>query len=536
MNESAVTRGIRAVDNAVTQVEQIPRWWWPLRANARHLLLSGLPIALLIAIYGFLAQPVFESRALLEVRSAVSTGNAPLESIAQSLPILMNTQKEIIGSALVAGDFQDNLLVEVVPDSYLLTVRYRASDPLQAQTGASVVAQAYVNFSANAQLDDVKRAARLLISAIENVNQEAAFVDSDLASSGSDVGFNVLGRPPIDDLLPELYPGEREGGLLQDTVSGMNPVLESVLLEQLVETYDQTLNQLVSARIIDPAPLPDTPVDSMPSWWILLGYFGTVAVPAFVLAMRFRWRDTLDFAQDVQDTLALDCMTKLPALDLTSYEDFSSNQAYVSALALLRTRLKIRHHDPDPLAQFARANIILLSSSVKGEGKSSVAYNLALSMGASERVLLIDADMRSLRDFAGVKAGAPGLSHLLAGAAQLRDCVHRNQALGIDIIPAGVLPPNPEHLLSSLRFKRVLDVLERRFDSIIIDAPALSEVSDTLILASRCRVILLVVAAGETKADTVKASAQQLLGADMPELAVVLNRARSLSMSAAPWR
>lgn len=92
--------------------------------------------------------------------------------------------------------------------------------------------------------------------------------------------------------------------------------------------------------------------------------------------------------------------------------------------------------------------MLLTCSTAAGEGKSTLAASLALTLGRSERVLLINADLRTSQEFMGLPARAPGLSHLIAGAAQLRDCVHARSELGIDVIPAGVLPPNPQELLA----------------------------------------------------------------------------------------
>src|SRR5690606_16713670 len=136
----------------------------------------------------------------------------------------------------------------------------------------------------------------------------------------------------------------------------------------------------------------------------------------------------------------------------------------------------------------------------EGEGKTSIAMNLAFAMARTEKVLLINADMRRAQSYVGLSAGAAGLSHLIAGAAQMRDCVHHVASKGLYVIPAGVLPPNPKELLSSARFRRIIEMLERRFDTVIIDAPALSEVSDTLVVARQCSDILYVVQAGVTQA------------------------------------
>ena len=106
----------------------------------------------------------------------------------------------------------------------------------------------------------------------------------------------------------------------------------------------------------------------------------------------------------------------------------------------------------------------------------------------------------------------------------MRDCVHSIDGKNVHVIPSGVLPPNPHELLSSKRFQRVVEMLERRFDTIIIDAPALGEVSDTLVVARHCSDVLFVVHAGHTTAESAAIELARLQGEGIPPVRVVLNR------------
>jgi len=317
----------------------------------------------------------------------------------------------------------------------------------------------------------------------------------------------------------------------------LGPVLESALVSQVVSSYDATLGQMISARILDPATMPAAPLETTLGWWVLIGYLGTVAVPALVLAARFQWRDSLDYPADVVRMLERPCVASMPLSPAIEIQEFLADRPFAQALAALRTRLHLLQPEQDPLEQFPKGRLILVTSSLHGEGKSTLAATLALATGRSERVLLINADMRSSREFLGIAARAPGLSHLIAGAAQLRDCVHRIQDQGIDVIPAGVLPPNPHELLAGKRFRRILDMLQRRYDTIVLDAPALGEVNDTLVVARQCTDILFVIAAGSTSAAQVRAELQKLDLAELPRTQVILNRTQHFESSPLPlWK
>lgn len=484
--------------------------------------MAGLPVALVIALLSLFETPIFESRTLLEVQAGnVASGGDPnpLE-----ITVLMNTQREIASSATVAGDYRFNIRVEVVPQTFLLSVHFQDSDPLRAQMGAKAVAQAYVDYTADAQLEQIKRAAAQFIAKLDSVTMQLNPVNEDVGDQTPDAIANTF----FEELLPPLRSDAEAIERLRVAQGGsaLEPALENTLVRQLVKTYDDSLNHLVSARVLDEASLPRAPVEQMQPWWILLGYLSAVAVPAFVLAMRFQRRDSLDFKQDIETQLGKSCVGVVPALNLTEPAQFLSDREYASSIGVLRARLQMLRPAHDPLEQFPRGRVVLITSSNDGEGKSSIAMNLAFAMAKTEKVLLINADMRKAQTYVGLAAGAPGLSHLIAGAAQMRDCVHSIVGKELYVIPSGVLPPNPHELLSSKRLQRVVEMLERRFDTIIIDAPALGEVSDTLVVARHCSDVLFVVQAGHTTLEAAAIELARLQGEGIPEVRVVLNRVR----------
>ncbi len=509
--------------------EQRPRWWWPLLIHARHLLLAGLPVALIIALIGFLREPQFESRALVEVQAPIFAGAAQDARLAASLPMLMETQKAIAGSAAVAGDRAPDLRVEVVPETFLLALHYRAGDAEAARSGASAVAQAYVDFTASSQVEEMRRAASLLIARLDSLTRLPE-------PSQPDVGdveppLVALNADPLQDLIPPVLTVPPTGQRV------LAPVLESALVTELVRSYEATLGQMINARVLESASLPEAPLPDGQLWWVVFGYVGTVAVPALVLAARFQWRGSLDFPADVPVRLARPCAGSLPLTPAVNIPEFLADRPFAQALAELRTRLQLRRPAPDPLAQFSRGRVLLTCSTAAGEGKSTLAASLALTLGRSERVLLINADLRHSQEFMGLPARAPGLSHLIAGAAQLRDCVHAMPELGIDVIPAGVLPPNPQELLAGKRLRRVLEMLQRRYDTLIIDTPALAQCSDAMLLGPMTDDILYVLAAGSADLEQTRSQLHKLDMADLGPIHLVMNRTQPIELSPLPlWK
>ncbi|MNQ78874.1 Tyrosine-protein kinase YwqD [compost metagenome] len=168
--------------------------------------------------------------------------------------------------------------------------------------------------------------------------------------------------------------------------------------------------------------------------------------------------------------------------------------------------------------------ILVVTSSIPGEGKSTVAANLACALGQMEKVLLIDADMRrpTMAKNFGFAVGTPGLANLIAGTAKLEECVKHIE--GIDMLSAGAVPPNPLELLSSARFEKVVEFLRSKYDRIVIDSPPTQAVSDALVLGTLANALIYVVKSEATPIPLVQKGIGQLLQNNAPVTGIVLNQ------------
>jgi capsular exopolysaccharide synthesis family protein len=144
--------------------------------------------------------------------------------------------------------------------------------------------------------------------------------------------------------------------------------------------------------------------------------------------------------------------------------------------------------------------VVLLSSSLPEEGKTTVACNLAFAFSQIKKTLLVEADMRRPK-IAQVLGGDPrrtGLSELVAGSAPLDECVYAADKSNLWVLQSGRVPLNPLELISSHRFAEVMQTLKQAFDVIIIDSPPLQLVSDALVLSQFASSVLYVVKADST--------------------------------------
>ncbi|GIW96910.1 MAG: capsular polysaccharide biosynthesis protein [Pirellulaceae bacterium] len=128
----------------------------------------------------------------------------------------------------------------------------------------------------------------------------------------------------------------------------------------------------------------------------------------------------------------------------------------------------------------ADLKVIQVTSPVPGDGKSTLSSNLAVTMAQSgRRVLLIDADFRRPRiaKLFGIE-GSVGMAQVVAGKVEIEDATFTSNVANLAIMPGGKRPSNPAELLSSTRFRDLLDMLREKYDIIIVDTPPLLAVSD----------------------------------------------------------
>ncbi|MBQ7246684.1 MAG: CpsD/CapB family tyrosine-protein kinase [Lachnospiraceae bacterium] len=165
---------------------------------------------------------------------------------------------------------------------------------------------------------------------------------------------------------------------------------------------------------------------------------------------------------------------------------FAASEAY----KLLRANLKFA------LNTDKRCPVVGITSSTRGEGKTTTSINLAYTIAQTgKKVLLVDGDMRLPNVARSLMINRrPGLSDFIVGAAQKAECIRRSQLLANwEVIPAGNIPPNPSELLSSESMARFIERSREEYEYIILDLPPVGIVSDALVAANILDGLIMVV-------------------------------------------
>ncbi len=169
--------------------------------------------------------------------------------------------------------------------------------------------------------------------------------------------------------------------------------------------------------------------------------------------------------------------------------------------------------------------VLLVTSSAPSEGKSVSSANLALVLAQNEaKVLLVDCDMRRPRMHKAFSIPAsPGLSELLT-SKDSQSVIRRTELENLHLLTAGTLPPNPAELLGSERMDEVLASLKEHYDHIVLDAPPILGVADSVILSMKADGVVLVVSANQVSKDAAREAVKRMRMVKAPLIGALFNK------------
>jgi succinoglycan biosynthesis transport protein ExoP len=280
--------------------------------------------------------------------------------------------------------------------------------------------------------------------------------------------------------------------------------------------------QLANARVVDAAIRPRKPIRPNRPMNMALGLSFGLLLGLAIAFLQEHLDNSVKTPDQIEREFGLPTLGMLG--DMREGEDrvISKSRpqaALAEALRMVRASLQFACVD-------GQLQSLVVTSAVPGEGKSTIAANLALVMAQKGlRVVLVDADMRSPRQHRIFELpNTVGLSSVIVGQSTIEDAAHVHPDANLMILTSGPMPPNPAELLESSRARDLVQQLKASCDMVIFDSPPCTTMVDGSALASQVDGAILVVRAGHTPRAAVARACQVLRETGTRLLGTILNR------------
>lgn len=198
------------------------------------------------------------------------------------------------------------------------------------------------------------------------------------------------------------------------------------------------------------------------------------------------------------------------------------NSSFGEEIKKTRTNLMFSNLDDD-------MKVIMITSSIPGEGKSFISANLAGAFAqADEKVLLVDCDLRKgrLKKIFNIPPEVKGLSDLLINKNwrhEYKSFINKTEVKDLDVVISGSYPPNPSELLSSNRFEELVGELRKDYKIIILDCPPIVGLNDAFVVAKKSDRCVLVANCQRTSMEVLEKSKAELDKMDVKLAGIILN-------------
>ena len=315
------------------------------------------------------------------------------------------------------------------------------------------------------------------------------------------------------------------------------------LLEHLKDATVSAGLKSTNIHLVDTALVSSDPVRPKKLLNIALAMSGGLIVGIFLAVLQESLDHSIKSAEEVEILVSVPALAVIPSKRPLArpLRQLGNRKDKLLSVTNGKLELEVLNHATSALSESFRSlrtstmlsmpmhppKTILVTSSNKGEGKTTTSVNLAVTMAQQQgEVLLIDCDLRKpgVASALGLDTDR-GLSTVLAGTETLENSLQKfNDLPNLSVLTTGPLPPNPAELLSSARMGEVLSELQTRYRHIVIDSPPLLMVTDATILSTLADGVILVVEAGLTPRKAVIRSCRVLHGAGARILGVALNK------------
>jgi len=388
--------------------------------------------------------------------------------------------------------------------------------------------QFFVSTSDSVSTSDVfagSQFARERVASYSRLLEGDALAEGVISRLGLDLGPDELQNAIEASPVPETV-------LIDVSVSDTSAVRAQRIAEALADDFITLVGQLetpasgsessVRVTLTETPRVPNGPSEPRFAFNVVLGIAIGLAL-GIALAVA---RDLLDrsvksveVATELSDAPVVGIVAKDRALAQRHVADWrESGNVTAESFRRIRNNLQFLNVDEPP-------RVIMVSSAVPSEGKTTAVINLAVALAeAGRRVTIVEADLRKpmVTRYLGM-VGGTGLTNVLAGTAGLEDVLQVHGEGAIQVLAAGPTPPNPGELLASESMRALVDKLRAQNDFVLIDSPPLLPVSDASGLAVITDGVLLSVRHGGTTREELAHAATTLSQVGAKTLGVILN-------------
>jgi non-specific protein-tyrosine kinase len=402
-------------------------------------------------------------------------------------PVVAKLAAQSLGGGAQPDELLRHVSVEIPANTQFLQITFSSTDARLAAAGAQAFAQAYLTFRRTQATDAYATAA-------QGYEQQIQQLQNQLADKQAALSNATVGSP--------------EAASLQADVSSLTSriaIVETQAAPLLAPSVDP--GQIVTPAVVPTSPASPNYVRNVPlalTVGLLLG--------VGVAFLRERLDDRLSSREDFEERLGapvLGVVPKRKGLRNKQQDEIAvtKNPNTPMAEGYRTIRANVQH-----LTRKGDLRILMVTSPMIGDGKTTVAANLAVVLAqAGKRVLVVSCDLHRprLHRFFNLD-NEVGLTSVVGGLATLGDAIRRPGLDTLLVLPSGPAIANPAELLASDEMERLLAELSRSVDFMILDMPPVIAVADVLILAPKTDGVLLVVDANSTTRDALGFARRQI--------------------------
>jgi len=300
----------------------------------------------------------------------------------------------------------------------------------------------------------------------------------------------------------------------------LNDELYTFLLETRANQQMQKASNKADSEVVDPAdPRFSILVSPIPQRINLFSMFGGFLITYLIIFLRFIFNKKLK-EEDLRQMTTIPVVGNIPHSPekINTIVIDNPGSTIAESYRHLRSRMQF-------LTKDNTSPVILITSSMPGEGKTVTSINLAAAYSLlGKKTILVGFDLRKPKIYQDFNLNNDkGISTWLIGQDKLEDIIQRTSVENLSMISAGPIPPNPSELTALEKTAELFQILKNNYDYIVVDSSPLGVVSDTIYLSSLANVCILIIRPGHTLRSILDQTLNEIDASGIKDIGIVLN-------------